>query len=131
MKADDHFAKAERMAATQAKLDPATDWESIIEGCYMAAHNYVIAGVEYCGISHPQSHKHAANAQLLRQANAPDEVKAAWDALERLRNGNVYGGRTNGVAVRAPAITCEPLPCGRQRASHRRTHGGRRRNGRV
>jgi hypothetical protein len=39
MNAQTHFEKAERLASAQTKLDPATDWESIVEGCYMAAYN--------------------------------------------------------------------------------------------
>ena len=46
VKAEAHYAKGERLEATQAKLDPATDWESIVEGCYMSAHNFVLAGAE-------------------------------------------------------------------------------------
>jgi hypothetical protein len=37
MKPEAHFDKGKRLAASQAKLDLASDWESIIEGCYMAA----------------------------------------------------------------------------------------------
>ena len=44
MKPEAHFDKGKRLAAAQVKLDPATDWETIVEGCYMAAHNFVLAG---------------------------------------------------------------------------------------
>lgn len=98
MKADAHHAKGGRLAAAQAKLDPATDWESIVEGCYMAAHNFVLAGTEWLGISHSQNHMHKENVRLLRLANAPQPVREAWNSLDILRAGNVYGARTNGVA---------------------------------
>lgn len=93
-----HYAKGERLAAAQAKLDPATDWESIVEGCYMSAHNFVLAGAEWSGISHSQSHMHKENVRLLKQANAPQPVREAWNSLDIARAGNVYGARTNGVA---------------------------------
>lgn len=98
MKADAHYAKGQRLDATQAKLDPATDWESIIEGCYMSAHNYLLAGAEWLGFVHAQSHMHRENANLLKKASAPQQVREAWDRLEVLRAGNVYGARTNGIA---------------------------------
>jgi hypothetical protein len=98
MKAEAHYQKGQRLAATQAKLDPATDWESIIEGCYMAAHNYVLAGAEWLGQAHQQSHKHQQNPRLLTQAAAPKAVRDAWESLDILRAGNVYGGHTNGAA---------------------------------
>jgi len=98
MKADVHLAKAERMAATQAKLDPAIDWETIVETCYMSAHHYILAGTEWAGVSHLQNHLHSMNPTLLQQANAPTEVNAAWSKLEQLRAGNVYGAKTSGTA---------------------------------
>lgn len=97
MNADAHFDKARRLAAAQTKLDPTTDWESIVEGCYMSAHNFVLAGVEWSGASHSQSHMHKFNARLLNQVGAPQPVRQAWDNLETLRAGNVYGARTNGT----------------------------------
>lgn len=93
-----YSAKGERLAAAQIKLDPATDWESIVEGCYMSAHNFVLAGAEWSGTSHSQSLMHKENVRLLKQANAPQPVQDAWDKLEILRAGNIYGSRTNGVA---------------------------------
>jgi len=97
MNAQTHFEKAERLASAQTKLDPATDWESIVEGCYMAAYNYVPAGAEWLGVQHKQNHMHKQNVSLLRQANAPQAVREAWDQLETKRAGNVYGAKTNGV----------------------------------
>jgi hypothetical protein len=98
MKAEAHFQKGKRMATAQAKLDPATDWESIVEGCYMAAHNFVLAGAEWLGQAHQQSHVHRQNVGLLQRSGAPQPVRTAWDRLEVLRAGNVYGGHTNGTA---------------------------------
>lgn len=98
MKPEAHFDKGKRLAGSQAKLDPATDWESIVEGCYMAAHNFVLAGVEWMGASHSQSHMHKFNARLLDQVGAPQSVRDAWDKLDASRAGNVYGARTNGTA---------------------------------
>ncbi|HEX6123311.1 MAG TPA: hypothetical protein VFY89_09120 [Ktedonobacterales bacterium] len=87
------------MAATQAKLAPATDWEIVVESCYMAAHNFIVAGAEWTGVPHPQSHKHAANVSLLQRAAAPQDVREAWDQLEVLRAGNIYGGHTDPAAA--------------------------------
>jgi hypothetical protein len=99
VKAQAHFEKGERLATTQAKLDPATDWESIVEGCYMGAHNFVLARAEWSGASHPQGHMHRENVRLLTRAGALQSVKDAWDGLEILRAGNVYEGRTNGTSA--------------------------------
>ena len=98
MNAEAHYQKGQQLAATQAKLDPATDWEGIIEGCYMAAHDYVLAGAEWLGQAHQQSHEHQQNPRLLTQAAAPKAVRDAWESLDILRAGNVYGGHTNGAA---------------------------------
>ena len=98
MKAEAHYDKGRRIAATQAKLDPAADWETIVECCYMSAHHLLLAGTEWTGTAHPQSHAHRENVRLLKQAGAPQTVRDAWDKLEILRAGNVYGARTNGAA---------------------------------
>lgn len=98
MNAQTHYEKAERLASAQMKLDPATDWESIVEGCYMSVHNYVLAGAEWSGVQRQQNHMHKQNVGLLQSAGAPQTVRDAWDRLEVLRAGNVYGARTNGVA---------------------------------
>lgn len=98
MKADAHLAKGERLAATQAQLDPATSWEGIVELCYMSAHHLILAGSEWAGTAHAQSHAHRENVRLFKQAAAPSEVAEAWDHLETLRAGNVYGAKTNGTA---------------------------------
>lgn len=98
MKADAHLAKGERIAATQAHLDPATSWESIVELCYMSAHHLVLAGTEWAGVTHAQSHAHRENVRLLKQAAVPLAVADAWDRLETLRAANVYGAKTNGTA---------------------------------
>ncbi len=105
MKAEKHFQKGERFEQAQARLDPAPDWESIIEICYMAAHHYLIAGVDWRTGTHPSTHAHSANANLLKQLGAPGEVQKAWDDLDVLRSGGVYGARTNGVAS-AQARSC-------------------------
>lgn len=98
MDPEKHFQKAQRFEATQAKLDPATDWETILDGCFLAAHHYLMAGFDWHGQPHPSTHAHSANPRLLRQVGAPDEVKKAWEDLDRMRSGGVYGGRSNGVA---------------------------------
>lgn len=63
----------------------------------MSAHNFVLAGVEWMGASHSQSHMHKFNARLLKQVGAPQPVQSAWEDLEILRAGNVYGARINGT----------------------------------
>jgi hypothetical protein len=98
MKADAHYDKAERLTEAQARLDAGRDWELIVEGCYMSAHNFVLAGTEWPGVAHSQGHMHKENVRLLKQAAAPSEVQDAWNQLEVLRAGNVYGARTNGTA---------------------------------
>lgn len=100
MKADKHFQKGERFERSQLKLDPAEDAEVLIESCYMAAHHYLLAGLEWRGIAHPQSHAHKDNAGLLsRHAKAPLEVQDAWKLLDDMRPGSIYG--THGDAASA------------------------------
>ncbi len=97
MKAEQLLQKALRFETTQSGLEPATDWESIIEICYLAAHHFLIAGVDWRSGTHPSTHAHNANPKLLRDLSAPSEVQKAWSDFDVLRSGNVYGGRTNGV----------------------------------
>ncbi len=56
MKADVHYDKAEKIATSQSTLNPVTDTESIVELCYMSAHHYILAGTEWAGTAHFQSH---------------------------------------------------------------------------
>jgi hypothetical protein len=93
MKAEDHFQKATRIEEGQSQLDPGLYGELIIEGCYMAAHHYIEAGAEWLGVPHPQSHAHKDNIRLLRQAKAPQAVIDAWNDLDVLRPGGIYGKR--------------------------------------
>jgi surface antigen len=62
----------------------------------MAAHHFVLAGAEWCGVAHPQDHKHTRDAGLLAQAAAPQTVDDAWHTLEVLRPGRVYGAQGYG-----------------------------------
>jgi hypothetical protein len=98
MDAEKHVQKAQRFEATQAKLDPATDWETILEDCFLAAHHYLMAGLDWRGQPHPSTHAHSTNPRLLRQASAPEPVFQAWQQLDRMRSGSIYGGKSNGVA---------------------------------
>lgn len=98
MKADKHFQKGERFERSQMKLDPVEDSEAVIESCYMAAHNYLLAGAEWRGFTHPQSHAHSENAGLLnREVKAPQEVQDAWVLLDKMRPGHIYGSRSGGT----------------------------------
>lgn len=47
---------------------------------------------------HSQSHMYKLNVHLLNQVGAPQPVCDAWEKLEVLSAGNVYGARTNGTA---------------------------------
>jgi hypothetical protein len=97
MNAEKHFQKGARFERTQAKLELADDWETIIEACYMASHHYIEAGAEWLGVPHPQAHAHRDNISLLKNANAPSEVQDSWRNLELLRPGSIYGSRTSGT----------------------------------
>lgn len=99
MNAERHFIKAEEFEASQAKLDAVDDLSLLVEGCYFAAHYFIAAGVEWRGNAHPQSHPHGQNIALLKQAGAQQAVLDARNMLERLRSGNVYGGKTNGATA--------------------------------
>lgn len=97
MNAETHYAKGERMEASQAKLDPATDWEAIIEMCYQAAHQYIMAGAAWRGVAHVSNHAHAANLKLLDKVGGAEAIKDLWRDLEKQRIGRVYGKQTDGV----------------------------------
>jgi hypothetical protein len=91
MQADVHFEKGVRFEHSQAKLFPEEDWELAIEGCYYAAFQIVLAGCQWRGVRHSDNHSHAEARNLLTQASAPSEVSAAWNELEAVRAGRVYG----------------------------------------
>ena len=97
MNAERHFEKAEGFDRSQGKLDAADDAELIVEGCYFSAHHLIVAGTEWRGVPHSQSHPHGQNLALLKHASAPMDVLNAWSTLERLRSGSVYGGKTSGT----------------------------------
>lgn len=97
MKADVHFDKGERFEQAQTRLIPATDWELLIEGCYQASFQFILAGAEWCGVRHSDNHPHAEASGLLTRSSAPSEVLRAWTDLERSRSGRVYGKQTDGV----------------------------------
>lgn len=98
MKAEDHFQKGARLEEAQQQLDVITAVELVIEGCYMAAHHYIEAGTEWLGVPHPQSHAHKDNIRLLRQAKAPQAVIDAWNDLDVLRPGGIYGKQPDRTA---------------------------------
>jgi predicted nucleotidyltransferase len=114
MKADAHYDKAERLADAQARLDPTQDWELIVEGCYMSAHNFVLAGSEWVGVSHSQSHMHKENVRLLKQAAAPAAVQDAWTSWR--------------FYERATSTAREPMaaPAPRREGIYRSFNNGRR-----
>lgn len=105
MNAARHYAKAEAMETSRARLDPVADTALVVEGYYMSAHHFIEAGADWHDTPHPTNHAHNRNPQLLKQAGAPADVSDAWALLERLRAGNVYGGHTNGNTS-ANARTC-------------------------
>jgi len=92
MKAEVHYDKAQRLSQTQAILDPAQHYESIVELCYMSTHHYILAGTEWVGTPHHQSHAHRDNARLLKAA-APQAILDAWNDLEKYRAGYIYGAK--------------------------------------
>jgi hypothetical protein len=64
----------------------------------MAAHHLLLAGAEWRGFAHAQSHAHKDNAGLLsRQVKAPLEVQKAWNRLDAMRPGSIYGTRSSGT----------------------------------
>jgi hypothetical protein len=73
--------------------------ESIIELCYMSAHHYILAGTEWAGTAQFQSHAHRDNPRLMKQAQTPQDVVRAWEALEIFRSGYIYGAKSDVVAA--------------------------------
>ncbi len=98
MNAEKHYQKGLRFERSQLKLDPIEDSEALVESCYMAAHHFLLAGTEWRGFAHAQSHAHKDNAGLPgRQVKAPLEVQRAWSLLDNMRPGSIYGARSGGV----------------------------------
>lgn len=98
MNAAKHYQKGLRFDRSQLKLDPIEDSEALVESCYMAAHHFLLAGAEWRGFAHAQSHAHKDNAGLLsRQAKAPQAVQDAWSLLDNMRPGSIYGARSGGA----------------------------------
>jgi hypothetical protein len=97
MKADVHFAKGERFEQAQSRLIPEFDWELLIEGCYQASFQFILAGTEWRGTRHSDNHPHAEALGLLTRSSAPSEVLGAWSGPEKSRSGRVYGKQTDGV----------------------------------
>lgn len=93
MKSDAHLTKARRIEGSVAKLDPARDWEVIIEGVYGAALHYIAYIAETKVGKHHETHK--GLPRFLDQSNLP-ELAEAFRALELLRQSRWYGGKENG-----------------------------------
>ena len=101
MYADKHESQALIIETGAFKLDPHTDAPLYIEGLFGAAAHWICAGLDWRGQKH--SDKHQQHDSLLKSAGAPPEIPTAWRALEDLRAGDWYGGRTNGART-GPAL---------------------------
>jgi hypothetical protein len=105
MLAQDHLEKAKRLKETCAKLDPVTDWETIVENGYgMAMH--LIAYITANKLKkHMDTHKGLIG---FLNENKLLDITALFRELEELRTGRWYGGKTNGdSAKRAMEIVHE------------------------
>jgi hypothetical protein len=93
MLANDHLEKAKRLKETCAKLDPITDWETIVENTYgMAMH--LIAYITANKLKHHMD-THKGLIAFLNENKMP-EITALFRELEEMRTGRWYGGKTNG-----------------------------------
>jgi hypothetical protein len=61
----------------------------------MSAHHYILAGTEWVGVTHFQGHAHRDNPRLMKQAQTPQDVVHAWEELEILRSGYIYGAKSD------------------------------------
>ncbi|MEW5936346.1 MAG: hypothetical protein AB1665_00815 [Candidatus Thermoplasmatota archaeon] len=102
---EDHLKKAMRIKTTCEKLDPETDWETIIEDSYgIALHIIAYLSQKRLGV-HMDTHK--GLTKFLDDHNMR-ELSALFRELDGLRSGRWYGGKSDGDAARrAKAITQE------------------------
>jgi len=102
MKPDAHLTKARRVEASVRKLDPASDWEMIVEGVYGAALHYIAYITEAKVGKHHETHKGLPG--FLDQ-NGLSKLAEMFRTIELLRQSRWYGGRENGeVSTEALAI---------------------------
>ena len=97
MNRNDHLEKAERLDATQNKLDPDVDWESIIDIIYNAAIQYI---AYYCEMNlrlHRDTHK---GLPRFLDDNGLSAMAQLFRDLDILRISRWYGGQGNGNTVR-------------------------------
>lgn len=94
--------KARRVEESIKKLDPARDWEMIVEGVYGAALHYIAYITEAKVGKHHETHKGLPG--FLDQNGLP-ELAGAFRAIELLRQSRWYGGKENGeVSMEALSI---------------------------
>lgn len=102
MKPDAHLVKARRVEESLRKLDPAIDWEMIVEGVYGAALHYIAYITEAKVGKHHETHKGLPG--FLDQNGLP-ELAEMFRELELLRQSRWYGGKENGeVSMEALSI---------------------------
>jgi hypothetical protein len=102
MKPDAHLMKARRVEESIKKLDPARDWEMIVEGVYGATLHYIAYITEAKVGKHHETHKGLPG--FLDQNGLP-KLAEAFRAIELLRQSRWYGGKENGeVSTEALSI---------------------------
>lgn len=97
MLAKDHLEKAKRLKKTCAKLDPESDWETIVEDAYGIALHLIACIMEKRIEEHMDTHRGLIS--YLTEHKLP-EVSALFRELDELRTGRWYGGRENGKSAR-------------------------------
>lgn len=97
MQPDGHRRKAERLEGTLGKLEDASDYETIVEGCYAAAVQYIALVTERRRKKHLDTHK--GLAKFLDENELPD-LAAAFRQIEILRTSKYYGSQGNGRSAR-------------------------------
>jgi len=102
MKPDDHLEKLKGMERTLGKLDPASDYEAMLELCMLISSHYVNACLHRLGITpvdRDLKHNKLAGEIQRRRVEKLSALGDPIDGLEKLRPRHVYGkGRDGGVA---------------------------------
>jgi len=101
-----HIEKAERLEATLKKLDPESDWESIVEIAYGIALNYIAVICERKLNKHIDTHK---GLPSFLDDNNMDELSTYFRELDVLRQGRWYGGKHNGETAEMAISIVEKL----------------------
>ncbi|UCH88777.1 MAG: hypothetical protein JSV49_11125 [Thermoplasmata archaeon] len=96
MNLNKHLEKAKRLDSLQAKMDPETEWEIIIETVYGASLHYIAYFCEKSFGNHLNTHK---GLPKFLDENNLIKLAVLFRELDMHRHGKWYGSQGNGETV--------------------------------